>query len=64
MLIAIVSRKASSEGNMSEEMKALVLLLANAVLEMEDEKAGKKGTTSGVSDEIRRLTTIIRSRGG
>jgi hypothetical protein len=45
-------------------MKALVLLLANAVLELDDEKAARKNTTSNVSDEIKRLTAIIRSRGG
>lgn len=49
---------------MSEEMKQLVLLLANAVAGMEDEKAQRMQKTSTVAEEIRRLTEIIRKRGG
>jgi hypothetical protein len=52
------------EDFVSEEMKQLVLLLANAVAGMEDEKAQRMQKTSTVAEEIRRLTEIIRKRGG
>ena len=49
---------------MSEEMKELILLIANVVAEMEEKRAAALNATSNVTDEIRRLADIIRARGG
>ncbi len=48
---------------MTYDERALLLAVARWVAEQEDKAAERLGTTSNLSDEIRRLVEIVRPQG-
>ncbi|MGA2952992.1 MAG: hypothetical protein ABSD80_12245 [Caulobacteraceae bacterium] len=47
---------------MTDPERQLLLLVANVVAEWEEQDAAKQDTTSHVTDEIRRLTDLVRQK--